>query len=72
MVLLRLGVHSGESDFADVGGGTHFTASGVGTFPSTLTTILAHSGALHHEGLRITSGKRYILVGFIGHINDCY
>jgi hypothetical protein len=47
-------------------------ASGVGTFHSNLTTILAHSGALRHEGLHITSGKRYILVGFIGHINDCY
>lgn len=47
--------------------------SGVGTFHSSLSTVLAHSGALRHEGLRITSGKRYILVGFVGYYNsDCY
>jgi len=38
---------------------------------SSPTTVLIHYGKLLHEGLRITSGKRYLLVGFVYHREDC-
>ncbi len=36
-----------------------------------MTSVLAHSGKLRHEGLRISRGKRYLLVGFVFDKSDC-
>jgi hypothetical protein len=33
--------------------------------------LLMHYGRLRHEGLRIASGKLYLLVGFVYHREDC-
>ena len=54
-----------------VGGGCRFLARGVGTVHSSTTTVLLHYGKLRHEGLRISAGKRYLLVGFVHHARDC-
>ena len=32
--------------------------------------LIIHSGRVNHEGIPITKGKRYILVGFIGYLKD--
>jgi len=57
--------------FADEGGGTRFLSHGIGTFHSSMTSMLAHSGKLRHEGLPISRGRRYLLVGFIREKSDC-
>lgn len=59
-----------SSDFE--GGGTKFYY----TFPEKKEEIiknekgglLIHTGFIHHEGVKITSGKRYLLVGFISYL----
>ena len=53
------------------GGGCRFHGHGIGDVHSSPTTTLIHYGQLRHEGLRITRGKRYLLVGFVYHVNDC-
>jgi len=51
------------SDFE--GGGTHFEPSGL-TVRLARGAAVAHSGTVEHAGVPITSGERYLLVGFIG------
>ena len=51
------------SDFE--GGGTHFEPSGL-TVQLARGAAVAHSGTVEHAGVPITSGERYLLVGFIG------
>jgi len=36
-----------------------------------MRSVLAHSGKLRHEGLPISRGRRYLLVGFIREKSDC-
>ena len=49
------------------GGGTHFVRQNFTHNPKKIGSMTLHSGKLthYHEGLPITSGKRYILVSFI-------
>jgi hypothetical protein len=49
------------------GGGTHFIVSDYKKLSAPIGTMLIHPGRCthYHEGLPITSGERYILVGFI-------
>ena len=49
------------------GGGTHFIVSDYKKKGAPVGTMLIHPGRCthYHEGLPITSGERYILVGFI-------
>lgn len=55
-----------------IGGGTRFVDS---VPPRTVcpdnTVVLAHYGKLRHEGVPITAGKRYLLVGFVRVRDDC-
>ena len=53
------------------GGGCRFHQHSIGDVHSSSSTVLMHYGKLRHEGLRITSGKRYLLVGFVYHREDC-
>ena len=53
------------------GGGTRLLEHGLGTFHSSPTTVLMHSGQILHEGLRISRGRRYLLVGFVWSRYDC-
>lgn len=53
------------------GGGCRFHQHNIGDVHSSASTVLMHYGKLRHEGLRITSGKRYLLVGFVYHREDC-
>ena len=52
---------SDETDFE--GGGTHFD-DGI-TMKSKRGGIIIHSGQLYHSGIKITSGSRYLLTGFV-------
>lgn len=56
------------------GGGTHFepTTSAPHTCRPTRGSAVAHSGHVEHAGLPITSGERYILVGFVGCVTYPY
>ena len=45
------------------GGGTRFEASGMVLSPQQ-GEVLVHRGGLRHSGVAITSGQRYVLVGF--------
>ena len=49
------------------GGGTHFIVSDYKKIGAPIGTMLIHPGRCthYHSGLPITSGERYILVGFI-------
>ena len=47
------------------GGGTHFERTGDTIRPPG-GSALGHNGRLRHCGLGITSGERYLLVGFVG------
>jgi hypothetical protein len=53
------------------GGGTFFETCGRTVNPSQ-GCALAHSGKIRHAGATITSGERYLLVGFIGHEPNFY
>ena len=53
------------------GGGCKFHEHDIGVVHSSPTTTLVHYGQLRHEGLKITRGKRYLLVGFVYHADDC-
>jgi len=48
------------------GGGTHFINENI-TINDKVGTIILHPGSPthYHEGLKITSGKRYVLIAFI-------
>jgi hypothetical protein len=51
------------------GGGTKFYyRDEVETCKNTKGGIIIHSGRIFHEGIPITKGIRYILVGFIGYL----
>ena len=54
-----------HSEYTD--GGTHFIVSDYKKIAAPIGTMLIHPGRCthYHEGLPITSGERYILVGFI-------
>ena len=52
------------SDFQ--GGGTLFEPTGMVVRPPRRGTAIGHSGQVRHAGVAITSGRRYLLVGFIG------
>ena len=49
------------------GGGTHFIVNDYKKIGAPIGTMLIHPGRCthYHSGLPITSGERYILVGFI-------
>ena len=56
---------------AFVGGGTLFEASGI--LASTRRGgCIGHSGQVRHCGVAITSGERYLLVGFVGCATHAY
>jgi hypothetical protein len=48
-----------------LGGGTFFEQQNITVCP-TRGEAIVHSGDVRHGGKAITSGERYILVGFIG------
>ncbi|CAM9471825.1 unnamed protein product [Choristocarpus tenellus] len=47
------------------GGSLGFCASDGVVRPSTVGDLTMHTGKLLHEGVRVTRGTRYILVGFV-------
>jgi hypothetical protein len=55
---------SNDSDFD--GGGTVFEALGLTLGPKR-GEVLIHAGRLRHAGAPITSGQRYVLVGFVNY-----
>ena len=53
------------------GGGTRFHEFDIGTLQPANDVVIAHYGKIRHEGVAITRGKRYLLVGFIYARDDC-
>lgn len=51
------------------GGGTRFEPSAT-TVRAPLGCAIGHSGQLRHSGVPITRGQRYLLVGFIGCVDQ--
>ena len=72
----ELEIHTDDSTFsfnillnsaeAFEGGGTYFEATGRTVRPAARGTAVVHSGHARHGGVAITSGERYLLVGFVG------
>jgi hypothetical protein len=60
---------SDPTDFE--GGGTLFEVTGAVARPPQ-GAALAHSGQLRHSGVAISSGERYLLVGFVGCVETPY
>ena len=53
------------------GGGTRFYyKNDIISCENTKGGLIIHSGKVYHEGIPITKGIRYILVGFIGYLKD--
>jgi len=62
---INLALNKAGEDFE--GGGTRFTRQDCTILNNTVGSILMHPGRLthQHEGLHVTRGTRYIIVGFI-------
>jgi len=62
---LNLALNKAGVDF--IGGGTRFTRQNCTILDNNVGSILLHPGRLthQHEGLHVTNGTRYIIIGFI-------
>ena len=78
----ELELHTDDSTFsfnillnspdAFAGGGTYFEATKRTVRAAARGTAVVHSGHARHGGVAITSGERYLLVGFVGSVRYPY